>query len=164
MANVFEPDFDAEQDKPPFVWRRARLGRQAGAVDLGASLFELPPGASSFPLHVHHANEEMIVVLSGRPTLRSLEGSRELSPGELVACVAGRSGAHRLDNATDSPVRFLVISTMNAPEVNEYPDSGKIWVRDYAPGAVPAEGSSELDKVVPAEPEIDYLDGELPDS
>ena len=159
MANVFEPEWDAEQDLPPFTWRRARLGRQAGARQLGASLFELPPGASSFPLHVHHANEEMIVVLSGRPTLRSIDGSRELSPGEVVACVAGRAGAHRIDNTTDEPVRFMVVSTMHAPEVNEYPDSGKIWVRDYAPGAPPPD-THELDKVVPAEPEIDYLDGE----
>jgi uncharacterized cupin superfamily protein len=159
MANVFEPDFDAEQDKPPYTWRRARLGRQAGAEALGASLFELPPGASSFPLHVHHANEEMIVVLAGRPTLRSIDGERQLEPGELVACPAGRRGAHRIDNRGDEPARFLVVSTMNAPEVNEYPDSGKIWVRDYAPGAVPPD-VHELDKVVPAEPEIDYLDGE----
>src|SRR5947199_35461 len=86
MPNVFDPDFDAEQDEAPFTWRRARLGRQAGAEALGASLFELPPGASSFPLHVHHANEEMIVVLSGRPTLRAIDSQRELSPGELVAC------------------------------------------------------------------------------
>jgi uncharacterized cupin superfamily protein len=159
MANVFEPEFDAEQDKPPFTWRRARLGRQAGAEELGASLFELPPGASSFPLHVHHANEEMLVVLAGRPTLRSIDGERELETGEVVACPAGRRGAHRLDNRTGEPARFLVVSTMNAPEVNEYPDSGKIWVRDYAPGATPGE-SSELDTVVPSEPEIDYLDGE----
>ncbi len=159
MANVFEPDFDAEQDESPFTWRRARLGRQAGAEALGASLFEVPPGASSFPLHVHHANEEMIVVLAGRPTLRSIDGERELEPGELVACPAGRRGAHRIDNRTGESARFLVVSTMNAPEVNEYPDSGKIWVRDYAPGAVPGD-SSELDTVVPAEPTVDYLDGE----
>jgi uncharacterized cupin superfamily protein len=159
VANVFEPDFDAEQDEAPYTWRRARLGRQAGAEELGASLFEVPPGSSSFPLHVHHANEEMIVVLAGRPTLRSIDGERALEPGELVACPAGRRGAHRIDNRTDEPVRFLVVSTMNAPEVNEYPDSGKIWVRDYAPGAPPPD-SHELDKVVPDQPEIDYLDGE----
>jgi uncharacterized cupin superfamily protein len=159
MANVYEPEFDAEQDEPPFTWRRARLGRQAGAEALGASLFELPPGASSFPLHVHHANEEMLVVLSGRLTLRSIDGERELETGELVACPAGRRGAHRLENHSGEPARFLVVSTMNAPEVNEYPDSGKIWVRDYAPGASPPE-SSELDRVVPADPEVHYLDGE----
>src|SRR3954468_4603124 len=159
MANVFEPDFDAEQDKPPYTWRRARLGRPGGAEGLGAPLFELPPGASRFPLHGHHANEEMIVVLAGRPTLRSIDGERELEPGELLACPAGRRGAHRIDNRGDEPARFLIVSTMNAPEVNEYPDSGKIWVRDYAPGAMPPD-SHELAKVVPAEPEIDYLDGE----
>src|SRR3954452_7049680 len=130
MANVFEPDFDAEQDKPPFTWRRARLGRQAGSEALGASLYELPPGASSFPLHVHHANEEMIVVLAGRPTLRGLDGSRAFVPGDVVACPAGRAGAHRSDKQSGYPERFMVVSTMHSPEVNEYPDSGKIWVRD----------------------------------
>src|SRR5438046_4298512 len=118
MANVLQPDFDAEQDEPPFTWRRARLGRQAGAEALGASLFELPPGASSFPLHVHHANEEMIVVLSGRPTLHTIDTERELEPGELVASPAGRRGAHRLDTHGSEPVRFLDVSTLNAPEVN----------------------------------------------
>jgi uncharacterized cupin superfamily protein len=158
MANVFEPEFDAQQDKPPFSWRRARLGRQAGSEALGASLFELPPGASSFPLHVHHANEEMIVVLAGRPTLRTIDGERELEPGELIACPAGRRGGHRVDNRTEEPARFLVVSTMHAPEVNEFPDSGKVWVRDYAPGG--DAGESEIDKVLRVGDEVDYLDGE----
>ena len=134
MANVFEPDWDAERDEPPYRWRRARLGRQAGLERLGASLFELPPGAASFPLHVHLHNEEAIVVLRGRPRLRTLEGERVLEPGEVVGCPAGRAGAHRLDNATDEPVRVLVVSTMLAPEVVEFPDEGVFWVRDYVPG------------------------------
>ncbi len=160
VANVFEPDWDAEQDKPPYTWRRARLGRQAGSEQLGASMFELPPGASSFPLHVHYANEEMLVVLAGRPTLRTIDGERELEPGELVACPPGRQGAHRIDNRSDEPARFLVVSTMNAPEVNTYPDSGKIWVRDYAPGAPPGDGS-DLDTVLrESERPVDYLEGE----
>src|SRR3954452_4896650 len=112
MANVFEPSFDAEQDRPPFTWRRARLGRQAGAEALGASLFELAPGAASFPLHEHHANEEMIVVLAGGATLRSIDGEPDLSPGHLVACPAPRPGAHRIDNRGAEPARLLVVSTM----------------------------------------------------
>ena len=157
--NAFEPRFDAEQDEAPFTWRRARVGRQAGAEKLGASLFELPPGASSFPLHVHHANEELIVVLAGTPTLRTLDGERELEPGEVVAFPTGRRGAHRLDNRSDEPVRFLIVSTMIAPEVNEYPDSNKIWARNFAPGS---EGTPEaLDILARPDPELDYLDGEL---
>jgi uncharacterized cupin superfamily protein len=138
MANVYEPDWDAGRDEPPFRWRRARLGRQAGARDLGASLFELPPGAASFPLHAHYNNEEMIVVLAGSPSLISADGEvRGLVPGELVACPAGREGAHRLDNHTDEPVRVLVVSTMRAPEINEMLEDGTFWVRDYAPGLTP---------------------------
>jgi uncharacterized cupin superfamily protein len=157
-ANVFEPHWDAEQDKPPFAWRRARIGRQAGSERLGASLFEVPPGASSFPKHIHYANEELIVVLAGRPTLRTLDGERELEPGEAVGCPAGPRGAHRIDNRTDEPVRFLVVSTMNAPEVNDYPDSNKVWVRSYAPGGQPGDG--EFEHVLSKECEVDYLDGE----
>jgi uncharacterized cupin superfamily protein len=134
MANVFEPEWDMERDEPPYRWRRARLGRQVGLEKLGASLFELPPGAASFPLHAHLHNEEAIVVLRGRPTLRTLEGERVLEPGDVVGCPAGRAGAHRLDNATDEPVRVLVVSTMLAPEVVEFPDEGVFWVRDYVPG------------------------------
>jgi uncharacterized cupin superfamily protein len=159
MANVLQPDWDEEQDRPPFSWKRARLGRQAGGRALGASLFELPPGSSSFPLHIHHANEEMLIVLSGRPTLRTLDGERELSEGELVACPTGRAGAHRIDNRSGTPVRLLVISTMLAPEINEYPDSGKVWARTWPPGEPQPEDAVDL-LVRPGQEPVDYLDGE----
>jgi uncharacterized cupin superfamily protein len=159
MPSVFEPQFDESQERPPFSWRRARLGRQAGARQLGASLFELAPGASSFPLHIHHANEEMIIVLAGRPTLRSLDGERELAAGAVVACPAGRTGAHRIDNRSDEPVRVLVVSTMLAPEVNEYPDSGKVWARTFAPGTQGSAGAVDV-LVRRGDEHVDYLDGE----
>ena len=71
------------------------VGRQAGSEQLGASLLEIPPGASTFPLHFHHANEVMLLVVARRPTLRTLEGERELEPGEILAFPTGRRGAHR---------------------------------------------------------------------
>jgi uncharacterized cupin superfamily protein len=159
MANVFEPEWDAEQDKPPFSWRRSRVGRQAGGEKLGASVFELEPGASSFPLHVHYANEELLVVLAGTPTLRTLDGERELETGEVVAFTSGRRGAHRIENRSDAPVRFLIVSTMISPEVNEYPESDKIWVRDFAPGGEPVD-DDPLDILARPDPDLDYMDGE----
>ena len=56
----------------------------------------------------------------------------------MVACPVGQRGGHRIDNRTDEPTRFLVVSTMNAPEVNDYPESGKTWIRTYPPGGTPA--------------------------
>ena len=138
MANLFDPEWDAQRDEPPFRWRRARLGRQAGSRDLGASVFELSPGSASSPLHAHFANEELLVVLSGRLTLTTGDGTtRELEVGEVVACLAGRAGAHRLDNHTDEPARVLIVSTMRSPEINEMMEDGTFWVRDYAPGLTP---------------------------
>lgn len=152
MANVLEPEWDGEQKKGPFRWRRARLAGQAGARDLGASLYEVPPGGSTFPLHFHHANEEMAIVLVGRPTLRTLDGERELSPGEAVAFPPGREGAHRFDNRTDEPLRVVILSTMRAPEIVDYPESRKTGLSSMQTG---------LRKILPADRELDYFDGEL---
>ena len=142
--NIFSPIWDLERDEPPFHWRRAYLGRQSGSDKLGASLFEVAPGGETFPIHIHHANEEMMVVLVGTPTLVTPDGERVLEAGAVVACLAGREGAHGLRNDTDQPVRLIVVSTMLAPEINEFPETGEIWVRDYAPGQDPASGKLDV--------------------
>ena len=149
MPNIHEPEWDAERDAAPFRWRRARLGRQAGSHDLGASLFEVPPGAGTFPLHIHHHNEELLFVLTGRPTLRTPDGERELVSGEVVAFPAGRAGGHAVENRTDEPVRYVIVSTMRSPEINEFPEDGTFWVRDYAPGRDAPDGALDVDGLRP---------------
>ncbi len=136
MPNLFEPDFDAEQDRPGFRWRRARLSAQAGGERLGASLFQLDPGQASFPLHYHLANEELLFVLRGRPTLRTSAGERELEEGEVVAFPRGEGGAHQLINRRDEPVRFAIVSEMVGPDLVVYPDSGKVGARERPPGSL----------------------------
>src|SRR5687767_3013292 len=157
--SVNEPQWDAEQQAGPFRWRRARVGRQAGAHELGASVFELPPGASTFPRHAHHANEELLVVLAGSPTLRTIDGERTLAEGDVVSFPTGRNGAHRLDNRTDAPVRVLIVSTMIAPEVVEHIDSEKVYARSYAPGSDPPPDAVEV--MVKPEDTRDFFEGEL---
>lgn len=144
MPNLYEPEWDAERDAEPFRWKRALLGKQAGARDLGASLFEVAPGGATFPLHAHFANEELLLVVSGRPTLTTQGGERQLGPGEVVAFPAGLEGAHRLDNRTGEPVRLLIVSTMRAPEINAMLEDGRFWLRDYVPGTPPPEGAFDV--------------------
>jgi uncharacterized cupin superfamily protein len=158
-ANVFDPDFDANDDRAGFVRHRAALGLQAGATMLGATLHDLPPGATAYPYHFHYANEELMVVISGRPTLRTPNGEEELAPGDVVSHPVGPDGAHQVTNRSDEPVRFLMLSEMNGPEVVVYPDSDKIGARSDAPGP---NKSSELWKAFRAADEVDYFDGETP--
>jgi len=72
-------------------------------------------------------------VLAGRPTLHTLEGSRELAPGDVVAFLRGRQGAHRLSNEADEPARFVLVSTMTMPEVVEYPETDRVFVMSEPP-------------------------------
>ena len=158
MVNVFADDWDVEQSQPGYTWKRMRAGRRLGGEMLGASVYELPPGQGTWPYHLHHANEELLLVLEGAPTLRSPAGERELSPGDAVIFPRGPAGAHQVRNASGRPARILIVSTMVEPEIGEYPDSGKFGLfAGVAPGGVTDERT--LEAFVPDE-RVDYFDGE----
>ena len=158
MPNVNEPDFDEPRDKPGFVARRARIGRQAGSQRLGASLWELPPGEAAYPYHWHLAEEELLVVTQGTPSLRGPDGWRDLEEGEVVAFPLGEEGAHQLVNRTESPVRFLAVSTQPGQDIVMYPDSGKLAAFERLPDR---DGLREFFFLKDA---VDYYAGEEPPS
>ena len=106
----------------------APVGAHAGARQLAANVYELDPGAVGSPLHVHHANEELLLVLAGTPSLRGPDRTQLLSAGAVVAFPRGQAGAHSLVNRSDAPVRYIVVSTTNRPDVVEYPDTGATLV------------------------------------
>lgn len=109
-------------------FRRKRLAEAAGGEDLGCSLYELPEGRRSWPYHYHAENEEALFVLEGEGTLRH-DGERSpLSAGDYVALPADERGAHRVVNDSEGTLRYLVVSTMDDPDVTVYPDSEKIGV------------------------------------
>jgi uncharacterized cupin superfamily protein len=157
-ANVYDPEFDSSRDENGFSFTRSHIGRRAGSERLGASLFELEPGATPFPFHQHLGNEEMLIVLSGRPHLRDATGWRQLEEGEVVAFPVGERGGHQVQNRTDEKVRILIVSEMNAPEVVLYPDSGKIAAREEAPGPG-ARGIWHVSRLADS---VGYMDGESP--
>ncbi len=157
MANVFDPDFE-EQDREGFTHRRGRVSRDAGAKSLGASVYEIPPGEATFPYHWHSANEEMLIVLRGRPSLRTPDGWRQLEEGEVVAFRTGPEGAHQVQNRSTETVRVLLVSQMITPEVCGYPDSGKVSAATRPPGS-PATPEA-LFGFFRREDEVGYWEGE----
>jgi uncharacterized cupin superfamily protein len=122
--NVYQPEWEHELKDPPFRTRSMRIGSRSGASELGVSLFEVDPGGAVAPYHIHHGNEELLLVLSGTPQLRTPDGVRTLEAGAMVAFPRGPAGAHRIANHSTEPVRLLIFSTMNFPEVGEHPDTG----------------------------------------
>ena len=128
MPNIFEPRFDEPRDHPGFLCRRGRVGRQAGAERLGASVWDVAPGQAAYPYHFHYVEEELLFVLSGRPSLRTPDGWRDLAPGDTVAFRVGGGGAHQVVNRTEEAVRLLVVSPNGVPDIVVYPDSDKVGV------------------------------------
>jgi uncharacterized cupin superfamily protein len=82
--------------------------------------------------HYHVQREELLIALTGRVSLRTAEGWRELGEGEIVAFPRGERGAHGFENHGDEPVRVLVLSEQNGPNISVYPDSNEIGIFDAA--------------------------------
>jgi uncharacterized cupin superfamily protein len=133
IVNLNGDEWDRVEDRSGWRSKDAWVGAKLDSELIGASMYELEPGDRLWPYHTHHANEEWAIVLRGRPTLRTPDGEQELSEGDVVAFPRGERGAHQISNATDDPVRVLMLSTLLSPDVIEYLDSGKI-------SAVDAEG------------------------
>lgn len=127
MVNEADVEWvEREGDRTAF--RRKKLAAAAGGEELGASLYELDPGERPWPLHYHTGNEEAIYVLAGEGTLRRGEGYDDvpLEPGDYVACPADESGAHQVVNTGEEVLRYLIVSTMNEPDVTVYPEEDGI--------------------------------------
>jgi uncharacterized cupin superfamily protein len=158
QPNLFEPEFDDEQKRPGFSFRRAQLGRRAGGERLGASLYEIEPDSATYPYHYHLGNEELLIVVRGRPHLRTPAGWRQLEEGDLVAFPASEEGTHQVANRTDQSVRVLIVSEMAAPDVVVYPDSGKVGARGRAPG----DRREGLRMTFRSTDQVDYWESEQP--
>jgi uncharacterized cupin superfamily protein len=157
-SNVYEPEFETTSDREGFSYRAAQVGRQAGSERLGASVYEIEPGNATFPFHYHFGNEELAVVLRGRPHVRLADGWRQLEEGDVLAFPVGETGAHQFVNRSGEPVRLLLVSEMVSPEVVVYPDSGKVGAREHAPGRR-REG---LRQTFRSSDQVDYWEGERP--
>ena len=132
MTNAYSEDWDVDRGTA----RLLHLGERIGGERIGATVFDADPGVEGV-YHLHHGNEEWVVVLSGRPTLRTPAGERELRPGDVAAFPPGPDGLHAVSNRSGEPARWIVLSTMLQPDVTERPDEKLIGV--FA-GGVPTAG------------------------
>lgn len=156
-VNVFSVKTVADPDDPPgYVASRAKLGPMIGAAMIGGSVYDLEPGESVCPYHFEFGSEEWLLVLEGRPALRRAGGAGELEevlePGDTICFPPGPSGAHKVTNGGEAPVRILMLSTMPDVDISYYPDSEKygVWPDGGHPGFL-----------VRRESAVDYYDGEL---
>ena len=154
IRTIDERPKERESRPPLYDTECGRLAAGTAARGLGISVDIVAPGMRSCPYHLHHAQEEAFIVLEGRGALRVAGEMLELKAGDVAFLPPGPDYPHQIVNTSDAPLKYLSISTMETPEICEYPDSGKYL----------AEGS--LDRKTPFDvidrrrESLDYWDGE----
>jgi uncharacterized cupin superfamily protein len=131
LLDVELSPYDEGPDGNRFSMRH--VARQLGAALTGLTVYDLEPGQSTWPYHFELNEEEWLIVVSGELTLRTPDGERVLSAGEVACFPPGAAGAHSVRNDGTATVRFAMPSTV-APlgDATVYPDSGKFKL--HGPG------------------------------
>ncbi|MDD3608971.1 MAG: cupin domain-containing protein [Halothiobacillaceae bacterium] len=162
ILNIDALDYTDWGDGEYFAARLGRIASRLGARKLGYRLVILAPGKTGWPYHAHHVNEEMFFILAGRGTLRLAGERHPVRAGDVIAIPPGPDTPHQLINTSTEELRYLAVSTMEAPEVLEYPDSGKYGVMvGSAPGGDASQRRFEV--FARREAAVDYWDGERPE-
>jgi uncharacterized cupin superfamily protein len=151
IFNLHREEWNRTEDREGWRSKDAWVGQRIAAELIGGSMYELEAGSRLWPYHVHHANEEWLVVVRGSPTLRTPEGEQALQEGDVVCFPRGKDGAHQVINRTDEAIRVLILSTLLTPDIVEYLDSGKIGARSV---------SGERIMMSRPGPPLDYWEGE----
>jgi len=134
--NVYDDAFDVEREREGATERLRNLGHALKTDLLSATIFDVEPGYAG-PYHLHHGNEELLLVLDGAPPVRTATDERELRSGDLVFFPRGADGLHQVANRSDRPARFVLFSSKVHPDVTERPEEGLVGV--FA-GDVPTAG------------------------
>jgi uncharacterized cupin superfamily protein len=152
-VNIRDPEFSYDPDDPEgYKAGMFRFGRRLGARQTGTSVYELPPGQAICPYHYEYAEEEWLMVLSGRPSLRTPEGTSQLEPMDIAFFPPGPAGAHKVTNETADPVRVMMWSQIVTPSATAYPDSDKVGIWT---------GVKEDDLMTTRSSRVDYYEGEV---
>ena len=139
-----------------FGGQRKRVGMKIGARKLGYSFFNVAPGKTAFPYHTHSGNEEMIYLIDGSAVLRLGQDEIAVCAGDVIACPPGSDYPHQLINTGATDLSYLVVSTMEYPDLSQYPDSNKVGAY-----ATPAGGAGTgFRALFVRDRNVSYYDGE----
>jgi uncharacterized cupin superfamily protein len=131
MPFIFKPSEEKLEENtspiPHFSWKASpRLEEISKSKYLHFDIKSLFPGKFSYPYHFHRNAEELFIILNGEATLRSPEGYKKISKGDIIFFEEGPSGTHQLYNHSDEQFVYIDLRTKANVDVCEYPDSGKI--------------------------------------
>lgn len=123
IAKVKVVDYKSPKGKFGLQYRSisAALGRRGHPFDLG--LVTLPPGKANYPYHLHTAQWEMYVVVSGTGRVRTPKGRTGIRAGDVFMCPPNEP--HQVINTGKRDLQYYIIANNPVSECCYYPDSDK---------------------------------------
>ena len=159
ILNVENLSFQTWSHGKNFECQMGEVGGELDSKKLGFNVTVIPPGKRAFPYHAHRANEEMFFILDGEGSIRIAGTIHKLRKGDFISLPPGPESAHQIVNDSSAPLRYLAVSTMDLPEVVEYPDSGKLGVMAGSQGG-PQASNDSIRHFTRVKDGVDYWEGE----
>ncbi|MDR0999979.1 MAG: cupin domain-containing protein [Clostridiales bacterium] len=88
-------------------------------------------------------------MISGTATLKTPDGEKTVTEGDVIVFPANANGAHQLINNSDDILVYVDIDTVSSPEVVFFPDKGDFRI-----------ATSTAHKNFPLNAEVNYLRNE----
>ena len=149
-TNIDEIPASHRCEKEGYEYYRRKFVPFGGANNTVVSVYEIPPGKAAYPYHYHHKNEETFYILSGEGILRTPDGEKKVSAGDLLFFPTGPAGAHKLINCSDTEnLTYLDFDVVHDVDIAVYPDSDKIGIWGMG-----------INKIYPQNSAVDYYEGE----
>ena len=115
------------------------------------NIYEIPPQKSAYPYHYHHKNEEVFYIITGQGILKTPDGTREVSTGDLLYFPANEKGAHQLINTSLTEMLIYIdFDTYHDIDIAIYPESKKIGV-----------WGKDINRLYKLNDYVDYYDDEI---
>jgi len=113
------------QTQKSFVFKNATVSSPLSSEGkLWVTFYSLMPGQTNFPYHYHSGMEEVFYIIRGTGTLKTPDGEKTVTAGDVIVFPANANGAHQLTNTSDDVLEYLDVDTHASPEVVFYPDKG----------------------------------------
>lgn len=149
-AKIGEIPLSHKSEHEGYAYDRRKFIPFGGAKNTLVSVYEIPPGKAAYPYHFHHKNEETFYILSGKGVLRTPDGERKVTAGELLFFPAGPEGAHKLTNTSQTEkLIYIDFDVVHEIDIAVYPDSDKVGI--WGKG---------INKLYPRAANVDYYEGE----
>lgn len=109
-------------DEPCSGRSALRFSEASGLTHIGVNLVTIEPGAWASQRHWHTHEDEFVMIVSGELVLVEDGGETLLRAGDCAAHPAGVTDGHHLQNRSQNPATFLVVSNRDNADAGEYSD------------------------------------------